>query len=325
MKAIVLMTRPHEAAVLAMDGSFRVQPGEYRVGQTINIDEKIRATWYQWVAAIVIAVILLGGSVGLWVNNNYVAYAEVEVGSIIYKLNRRNQVISVEAVDEVGTAIIDQVKGIRNLTEAVEKAVELTEATEIQVTSKDSSNQERIFDHLEAAVKEANPTLSIHRSEERLVLEMVSMDDPGEQTMYEGGPEKDPNGEHSPFNENEERPAAENDVSADQIPVDDMPVAQDEQSEPINGSKIGDENGFYAANGDANNGEMHYDDALSSDAFNDDAHNGDASIRNDGLSRNQTIDGNSSHSRDSGHSRGRNESSLDRNDSHVGGGPGGPR
>ena len=316
MKAIVLMTRPHEAAVLTADGSFRVQPGEYRVGQTINIDEKIRATWYQWVAAIVIAVMLLGGSVGLWVNNNYVAYAEVEVGSIIYKLNRRNQVISVEAVDDVGTAIIDQVKGIRNLNEAVEKAVELTEATEIQVTAKDSSNRERLFNQLETAVKEANPTLSINRSEERLVLETVGVDDPGEQTIYEGKPEKDPTVATEPFNRNDmmpvdEMPVARNQTPVgqdqmpadqDEMPADDMSVVHDEPSKPSNGSKIDDENGISAADRDENNG--------------------DTSIRSDVHNRNPNMsDGNNGHSRD------RNENSPDRNDSHdhAGGGPGGPR
>ena len=110
MKAVVLEVRDGEAAILTTDGAVRRVRGEYEVGQEFDWKAPARPSVLQWVAAVLVAALLLTGSAGLWINANYVAYAEVSLDvnpSITYTLNRRDRVLSVSAVNEDAEAIVE--------------------------------------------------------------------------------------------------------------------------------------------------------------------------------------------------------------------------
>ena len=134
MKAVVLETRGREAAVLAMDGGVYIARGKYQVGETIDYNEAKRPSARQWAAAAAAMVALLGASAGLWVDRNYVAYAEVSLDvnpSIVYTVNRRDRVLGVRAVNEDAKDIVESLEqdGIRfaTLTDAVDRTMALLE------------------------------------------------------------------------------------------------------------------------------------------------------------------------------------------------------
>ena len=94
MKAVVLETREREAAVLVNDGTVRIVRGTYNVGDII--DYRLRPRFVQWIAAAVAMVVLVGGSATMWIDRNYVTYAEVSLDvnpSIVYSLNKRDRVL----------------------------------------------------------------------------------------------------------------------------------------------------------------------------------------------------------------------------------------
>ena len=134
MKAVVLETRGREAAVLAMDGGVYIANGKYHVGETIDYREAKRPSVRQWAAAAAAMVVLLGASAGLWVDRNYVAYAEVSLDvnpSIVHTVNRRDRVLGVRAVNEDAKSIVESLEqdGIRfaTLTDAVDRTMVLLE------------------------------------------------------------------------------------------------------------------------------------------------------------------------------------------------------
>ena len=134
MKAVVLETRGREAAVLAMDGGVYIANGKYHVGETIDYREAKRPSVRQWAVAAAAVVALLDASAGLWVDRNYVAYAEVSLDvnlSIVYTVNRQDRVLGVRAVNEDAKGIVESLEqdGVRfaTLTDAVDRTMALLE------------------------------------------------------------------------------------------------------------------------------------------------------------------------------------------------------
>ena len=170
MKAVVLETRGQEAAVLAMDGGVYIANGKYHVGETIDYREAKRPSARQWVAAAAAMVVLLGSSAGLWVDRNYVAYAEVSLDvnpSIVYTVNRRDRVLGVRAVNEDAKDIVESLEqdGIRfaTLTDAVDRTMALLEDEGyldeaqadyvlVNVSADDGDRQTRLTGEVEAAM-----------------------------------------------------------------------------------------------------------------------------------------------------------------------------
>ena len=170
MKAVVLETRGREAAVLAMDGGVYIANGKYHVGETIDYREAKRPSARQWVAAVAAMVVLLGASAGLWVDRNYVAYAEVSLDvnpSIVYTVNRRDRVLGVRAVNEDAKGIGESLEqdGIRfaTLTDAVDRTMALLEDEGylneeqedyvlVNVSADDGDRQTRLTGEVEAAM-----------------------------------------------------------------------------------------------------------------------------------------------------------------------------
>ena len=170
MKAVVLETRGREAAVLAADGGVYIARGRYHVGETIDYRESKRPSARQWVAAAAAMVALLGASAGLWVDRNYVAYAEVSLDvnpSIVYTVNRRDRVLSVRAVNKDGEGIVESLEqdGIRfaTLTDAVDRTMALLEDEGyldeaqadyvlVNVSADDGDRQSRLTGEVEAAM-----------------------------------------------------------------------------------------------------------------------------------------------------------------------------
>ena len=168
MKAVVLETRGREAAVLAMDGGVYIANGKYHVGETIDYREAKRPSARQWVAAVAAMVVLLGASAGLWVDRNYVAYAEVSLDvnpSIVYTVNRRDRVLGVRTVNEDAKDIVESLEqdGIRfaTLTDAVDRTMALLEDEGylneeqedyvlVNVSADDGNRQTRLTGEVEA-------------------------------------------------------------------------------------------------------------------------------------------------------------------------------
>ena len=132
MKAVVLEIRGEEAAILLMDGSVRRVRGRYAVGQEIDYSAPVGPAVYRWVAAVIVAALLLTGSAGMYINNNYVACAEVSMDAgpaIVYTLNRRNRVLSVEAVNDDAEAVVSALRAedvrFMPIDDAVEKTIDL--------------------------------------------------------------------------------------------------------------------------------------------------------------------------------------------------------
>ena len=178
MKAVVLETREREAAVLVNDGTVRIVRGTYNVGDII--DYRLRPRFVQWIAAAVAMVVLVGGSATMWIDRNYVTYAEVSLDvnpSIVYSLNKRDRVLSVRAANEEAESIVAELEqdGIRfsPLSEAVEKTMTvldnqgyMDESTDdyvlINVSADNEGRQKRLSDEVETvmtATLEQNHTI----------------------------------------------------------------------------------------------------------------------------------------------------------------------
>ena len=168
MKAVVLETRNGEAAVLVNDGTVRIVRGVYNVGDII--DYRLRPRFVQWIAAAVAMVVLVGGSATMWIDRNYVTYAEVSLDvnpSIVYSLNKRDRVLSVRAANEEAESIVAELEqdGIRfsPLSEAVEKTMTvldnqgyMDDSTDdyvlINVSADDEDRQTRLSEEVETAM-----------------------------------------------------------------------------------------------------------------------------------------------------------------------------
>lgn len=170
MKAIVLETRGRRAAVLAKDGTVRVARGEYSVGDIIDYHASARPGLRQWAAAAAAMVILLGASAGMWVDRNYVAYAEVSLDvnpSIVYTLNKRDRVLGVRAANADAEAIVERLEAqdirFAVLSDAVEQTMEILDdagyldADEedyvlLNVSADDDARQDRLTEQIESAM-----------------------------------------------------------------------------------------------------------------------------------------------------------------------------
>ena len=168
MKAVVLETRNGEAAVLVNDGTVRIVRGVYNVGDII--DYRLRPRFVQWIAAAAAMLILVGGSTAMWIDRNYVTYAEVSLDvnpSIIYSLNKRDRVLSVRAANEDAESIVTALEqeGVRftPLSDAVEKTMSILdkqgymdESTDdyvlINVSADNEGRQKRLSDEVETAM-----------------------------------------------------------------------------------------------------------------------------------------------------------------------------
>ena len=168
MKAVVLETRDREAAVLVNDGTVRIVRGTYNVGDII--DYRLRPRFVQWIAAAVAMVVLVGGSATMWIDRNYVTYAEVSLDvnpSIVYSLNKRDRVLNVRAVNEDAESIVTALEqeGVRfsPLSDAVEKTMSILdkqgymdESTDdyvlINVSADNEGRQKRLSDEVETAM-----------------------------------------------------------------------------------------------------------------------------------------------------------------------------
>ena len=167
MKAVVLEVRRGEAAILAMDGTVRRVRGNYQVGQEIDYDAPARPTAWQWITAVLVAAILLSASAGLWINENYVAYAEISLDagpSIVYTLNRRNRVLSLEALNEDALAVVEGLADVRFMPigDAVERTLDfmadegyLNSDSENYVLAGVSADDERTRESLSEQVEAA--------------------------------------------------------------------------------------------------------------------------------------------------------------------------
>ena len=168
MKAVVLETREREAAVLVNDGTVRIVRGVYNVGDII--DYRLRPRFVQWIVAAAAIVVLVGGSATMWIDRNYVTYAEVSLDvnpSIVYSLNKRDRVLSVRAANEDAESIVTALEqeGVRfsPLSDAVEKTMSILdkqgymdESTDdyvlINVSADNEGRQKRLSDEVETAM-----------------------------------------------------------------------------------------------------------------------------------------------------------------------------
>ena len=178
MKAVVLQTQGHEAAILVNDGTVRIAHGRFAVGDIIDYKSVVRRSLLRWAAAAAAMVMLTGISAGLWIDRNYVTYAEVSLDvnpSIVYSINKRDRVLGVRAANGDAQSIVAQLQGVRfsPLSEAVEKTMALLEDEGyldadtddyvlVNVSADDDTRQTRLTAEVETAMAttlEHNPTM----------------------------------------------------------------------------------------------------------------------------------------------------------------------
>lgn len=132
MKAIVLETRDGTAAVLRDDGVVLKVRGTYQVGETIELPDP-KPAWYArpqmrmaFTAAVIVLAILIGGLYN-YTTVEAASYVTVEgdVG-MEFVLNRRNQIISINASDESGEELKEKLEQAHVIGSTLSRAVELT-------------------------------------------------------------------------------------------------------------------------------------------------------------------------------------------------------
>ena len=179
MKAVVVETRGPKAAVLPKDGTFRIAHGHYQVGETIDYrDETPSLRRCLAAAAAVVVGVGIGG--GFWYDANYVAYGEVSIDaepSIVYTVNKKNQVLSVTAANEEAESVVSMLEqeGIRfmPISGAVEKTMGIF-ATEgyldegredcvLVSVSADDRRRDRLSSEVEAGMRQAAAPMMEYR------------------------------------------------------------------------------------------------------------------------------------------------------------------
>ena len=185
MKAVVLEIRDGVAAVLLEDKTIKHIRCDCEVGDTLEIEAAGRVTRFpkrmtRWAVAAAAAIVLIsGGSYGY---NNAYAYSYVTLDanpSIEYVLNRRNEVLSVSALNEDAVPIVEELNegGVRGatLTELLEETTELLYRAEyleadgddcllISVTSRGERQREALNTEIEAFDEKENPSVYVENA-----------------------------------------------------------------------------------------------------------------------------------------------------------------
>lgn len=190
MKAVVLEVRGREAALLMEDGTVRRARGKYQPGQELEFLERRRLSLRQWLAAVAVAVLLLAGSVGMWIKGNWVACAGVSLDvnpSVVYTLNRRGRVLSVRAVNAdakgVASALTEAGVRLKPVAEAVEMALDAfgtADCVLAGVVADDEARREALAAEVEAA-------LAARGDKQALAYRVLRMDRAAARAAQENG------------------------------------------------------------------------------------------------------------------------------------------
>jgi len=170
MKAVVLELRDGFAAVLREDGTVEKVRGNYQVGQTIELPEqRKRPVFSRGLRAAAAAVAILGILGGGYSYENVLAYSYVSLDiadtALEYTLNRRDQVVSVEARNEASEELAKQLmeEGVRrkDLAEALRQAAELVEEPEdalalVTVTSGSEDRAKKLEETAQSELDQRN-------------------------------------------------------------------------------------------------------------------------------------------------------------------------
>ena len=112
MKAVIVDLNGNDAVVLRDDGQFeKVKNKNYSIGQELTLQPKvIRFPKQAAIAASAAIVIAACGGMGTYTWSNPVSYVSLDINpSIAYSLNEFNRVISVNGMNDEGTAIVDAI------------------------------------------------------------------------------------------------------------------------------------------------------------------------------------------------------------------------
>ncbi|NNJ29428.1 anti-sigma-I factor RsgI family protein [Lacrimispora defluvii] len=168
MKSVVLEIKGKYAAVLSDDGGIKkVKNKNYVVGQeiwSIQKEEdlkmkKIPITKRMTLCASCAAIMLFGTGAGLWAYAAPYSYVSLDVNpSIEYTLNRLDRVIQVEAVNDDGQAILDEL----NMTDLKNKSIEDAILATVQQISNEGyftkSNSEQVTATASEAAEDGSET-----------------------------------------------------------------------------------------------------------------------------------------------------------------------
>ena len=166
MKSVVLEIKGKFAAVLSDDGSIKkVKNKNYAVGQeiwSIQKEEdlkmkKLPVMKKMALCASCAAIMLFSAGAGVWVYAAPYSYVSLDVNpSIEYTLNRLDRVIKVEAVNDDGQAILDEL----NMTDLKNKSIEDAILATVQQISNEGyftkSNSEQVTATASEAVEDSN-------------------------------------------------------------------------------------------------------------------------------------------------------------------------
>lgn len=166
MKSVVLEIKGKFAAVLSDDGSIiKIKNRNYTVGQeiwSIQKEEdlkmkKLPVMRKMALCASCAAIMLFSAGAGVWVYAAPYSYVSLDVNpSIEYTLNRLDRVIKVEAVNDDGQAILDEL----NMTDLKNKSIEDAILATVQQISNEGyftkSNSEQVTATASEAVEDSN-------------------------------------------------------------------------------------------------------------------------------------------------------------------------
>ena len=125
MKAVVLEVKDGKSAILMKDGTVRKVNKAYKVGQTINISAR-SGSYVRYIGMVAAALVLIttGGFAYGYETVQACSYVTLDINpSIEYVMNRLDQVIGIEAINEDAVSIVDEVNDITDRKASLSEAV----------------------------------------------------------------------------------------------------------------------------------------------------------------------------------------------------------
>lgn len=252
MKAVIVDFRDGHAAALRDDGCvIRIRDAGYTLGQVIELHERVRPRWRRTVFSLAAAAALLLGIGGAAYAMPYGVVTLDADSSIQYTINMFDYVLDVQAADEEGEALLEEldIRHVRHhrVDSAIATTMERIEsrgypdesafAISVSADTKNERHTQRLCQELERTVNEHMPIPAPESGNQSGVRDMTA-EPPYPEAKLTDIPESQPVGERAPAGRQdgeEQRPAGEGDTPREphtgQFPTENGAPTADTQEE----------------------------------------------------------------------------------------------